>query len=308
MYFWHLLVDIASVASYSINRTKAQVIVWTIMGTAELEQIISHKGHSEHLLLCSIVSNQVSFFSLQELSLVLFKGFFFLLSVRFCIKMPIHLLLSRLTLYFWDLCHSGLWSWLRWYAVVSKMIEELYSEAVAIVRQMQLQGATSPGFRARAIYLEITYCSFLLLSALVYEDLIYLQIPFNIQSLEFVAETSILAEMKIENRGKKYFPWGKKSTSILFSMKIKMMDLWMQIEGRKLIIIRNISVLDFFKFAFRMPQIAQIVVLTFKIFQGNMPPGPPRSFLFFFFNSSRLWTYLCMVYSNSLDTQFRSLA
>ena len=36
------------------------------------------------------------------------------------------------------------------------------------------------------------------------------------QSLEFVAETRILAEMKIENRGKIYFPWKKNTTSILF--------------------------------------------------------------------------------------------
>ena len=35
------------------------------------------------------------------------------------------------------------------------------------------------------------------------------------QSLEFVAETRILAEMKIENRGKNIFR-EKKSTSILF--------------------------------------------------------------------------------------------
>ena len=46
------------------------------------------------------------------------------------------------------------------------------------------------------------------------------------QSLEFVTETRILAEMRIENHGTKYFPWGQKSTSIqLFSMKIKMMGL-----------------------------------------------------------------------------------
>ena len=45
------------------------------------------------------------------------------------------------------------------------------------------------------------------------------------QGLEFIVETRILAEMEIENRGKIYFPWGKKSTSMLFSMKIKMMDL-----------------------------------------------------------------------------------
>ena len=43
----------------------------------------------------------------------------------------------------------------------------------------------------------------------------------------------------------------------------------------------NISVLDFFKFASRMPQIAQIFVSAFKIFQGSMPPDPPRNFLFF---------------------------
>ena len=41
-------------------------------------------------------------------------------------------------------------------------------------------------------------------------------------------------------------------------MQIKMMDLWMQIEGTKLIFIMNFSVLHFFKFASRMPQIAQI--------------------------------------------------
>ena len=34
----------------------------------------------------------------------------------------------------------------------------------------------------------------------------------------FVAETRILAEMKIENRGKKIFSVGKKSISILFSL------------------------------------------------------------------------------------------
>ena len=56
----------------------------------------------------------------------------------------------------------------------------------------------------------------------------------------------------------------------------------MQIEVRKLIFIMNFSVLDFFKFASRMPQTAQIVVSTFKIFRGSMPPDPPRYFLIFF--------------------------
>ena len=61
-----------------------------------------------------------------------------------------------------------------------------------------------------------------------------------------------------------------------------MMDLWMQIEGTNLIFIMNFSVLDFFKFAPRMPQIAQMLVSTFKIFRGRVPPDPHRNFLFFF--------------------------
>ena len=65
-------------------------------------------------------------------------------------------------------------------------------------------------------------------------------------------------------------------------MKIKIIDLRTQIEVRKLIFIMNFSVLDFFKFASRMPQTAQILVSTFKIFRGSMPPDPPRYFLFFF--------------------------
>ena len=54
-----------------------------------------------------------------------------------------------------------------------------------------------------------------------------------------------------------------------------MMDLWMQIEGRKLIFIMNFSVLDFFKFASRMPQITQILISTFKNFLGEHAPKPP---------------------------------
>ena len=56
----------------------------------------------------------------------------------------------------------------------------------------------------------------------------------------------------------------------------------MQIEGTKLIFIMNFSVLYFFKFAPRMPQIAQILVLTFKIFQGSMPLDLHRNVLSFF--------------------------
>ena len=110
------------------------------------------------------------------------------------------------------------------------------------------------------------------------------------QSLEFVAETRILAEMKIENCGKRYFH-GKKidKDTDFFSMKIKMMDLWMQIEGTKLIFIMNFSVLDFFKFASRMPNIAQILVSPWHPPLPPQPPPPPthpsQKFpLFFFFS------------------------
>ena len=46
------------------------------------------------------------------------------------------------------------------------------------------------------------------------------------------------------------------------------------------------SVLDFFKFASRMPQIAQILVSTFTIFSGNGGGGGGGGgiFLFFFFH------------------------
>ena len=47
----------------------------------------------------------------------------------------------------------------------------------------------------------------------------------------------------------------------------------MQIEGTKLIFNMNFSVLNFFKFAARMPQIAQILVSTFKFFRGRWVGG-----------------------------------
>ena len=62
---------------------------------------------------------------------------------------------------------------------------------------------------------------------------------------------------------------------------MKVIDLWMQIEDTKLIFIMNLSVLDFFKFASKMPQIAQIFVLTFKIFQWGHAPHPLRNSSFF---------------------------
>ena len=51
-----------------------------------------------------------------------------------------------------------------------------------------------------------------------------------------------------------------------------MMDLWMQIEGTKVVFIMYFSVLDFFKFVSRMPQITQIIfVSTFKVFRTSPP-------------------------------------
>ena len=44
----------------------------------------------------------------------------------------------------------------------------------------------------------------------------WLKLSSIYQSLEFIVETRIFAEMKIKNQGTKYFQWGKKSTSILF--------------------------------------------------------------------------------------------
>ena len=79
-----------------------------------------------------------------------------------------------------------------------------------------------------------------------------------------------------------------------------MVDLWLQIEGTKLIFIMNISVLDFFKFASRMPQIAQILVSTFKIFRGSMPPDPPRNFLSFFHEQFQALIFLSDWFTNQL--------
>ena len=70
-------------------------------------------------------------------------------------------------------------------------------------------------------------------------------------------------------------------------MKFKMMDLWMQIEGTKLVFTLNFSVLDFFKFAFNTD-----FCLNFQNFLGEvrsggerggggMPPDPGRNLFFF---------------------------
>ena len=93
-------------------------------------------------------------------------------------------------------------------------------------------------------------------------------------------------------------------------MKIKMIDLWMQIKVRKLIFTMYFSVLDFFEFASRMLQTAQILVSTFKIFQGGggggMPPDPPRYFLFFFFSQAilRIWVLKFLFFSTLTQSGF----
>ena len=85
-------------------------------------------------------------------------------------------------------------------------------------------------------------------------------------------------------------------------MKIKMIDPWMQTEGTKLILVMNFSVLDFFKFASRMSQIAQILALDFQNFPGGWgegaypcPPPPPCPLAIssiFFISISRLWVMI----------------
>ena len=99
---------------------------------------------------------------------------------------------------------------------------------------------------------------------------------------------------------KNSFRWKKIDKHTFSPMKIKIIDLRMQIEVRKLIFIMNFSVLDFFKFASRMPQTAQILVLTFNIFRGSMPPDPPRYFLFFF----PVWVIKFLFFSTLTQSDF----
>ena len=107
-----------------------------------------------------------------------------------------------------------------------------------------------------------------------------------------VVEKKFLLEKKIDKH-------------TFFPVKIKVIDLWMQIEVRKLIFFMNFSVLDFFKFASRMPQTAQIFVWTFKIFRGSIPPDPPRYFLFFFpLAILRIWVLKFLFFSNLTQSDF----
>ena len=83
-------------------------------------------------------------------------------------------------------------------------------------------------------------------------------------------EVLLLAEPGIrrgnENRKslEKVFSMGKKPKYTFFKQTVAV-DKY---RYTKAIFFMNLSVLDFFKFASRMPQIVQILVSTFKIFRG----------------------------------------
>ena len=62
----------------------------------------------------------------------------------------------------------------------------------------------------------------------------------------------------------------------------------MQIEGTQLISIMSFSMLDFLKFASRMPQMAQILVSSFNIFRT-----PLEISFFFLVSNSRLCVLHC---------------
>ena len=72
----------------------------------------------------------------------------------------------------------------------------------------------------------------------------------------------------------------------------------------------NFSVLDFFKFASRMPHITQILVLVLKIFWegggggGSMPRGPPLEISFFFFSYQFQALYYTTRHTFILDSLF----
>ena len=100
-------------------------------------------------------------------------------------------------------------------------------------------------------------------------------INFLNQNLEFVAETRILAEMKIKNRGEKYFPW-EKIDKHTFSYENQMMDLWMLIEVTNLTFIMNFSVLEFSN----LPP--KCLKLHSPNFPRGMPPDPIEISSFFF--------------------------
>ena len=100
------------------------------------------------------------------------------------------------------------------------------------------------------------------------------QSTYNTQSLEFVVEMRILTEMKIENRGKINVPVGKKinrHTFFLWKFRWWICECKLKVQNWYLSWILVCYI--FFKFASRMPQIAQILISTFNIFPGGEGVG-----------------------------------
>ena len=73
---------------------------------------------------------------------------------------------------------------------------------------------------------------------------------------------------------KNIFRWKKIDKHTFFPMKIKMIDLWMQIEVRKPIFIMNFSVLDFLQICLQNASNCTDFSLDFKFCTGEHAPGP----------------------------------
>ena len=77
-------------------------------------------------------------------------------------------------------------------------------------------------------------------------------IPAMLQSLEFVVETRILAEVKIENRGKNFFLRKNKLQSLEFIAEMKMEN---KNHGKKYFPRKKIDKLFFFFFFLNSPSL-----------------------------------------------------
>ena len=89
-----------------------------------------------------------------------------------------------------------------------------------------------------------------------------------------------------------------------FSMKLRWWICECKLRVQNWIFIMNFSVLDFFKFTSRMPQIAHILVSTFKIVWGGIPLDPLEiSSFFFVISNSRLWCIVCRLLLYLLNCQ-----
>ena len=106
------------------------------------------------------------------------------------------------------------------------------------------------------------------------------------QSLEFGGEMRILAEMKIENRGKKNFR-GKQQAYFFFFFKRACQCR--QIQVHKTDILHIFYCAKFLQICLQNVSNCTDFSLDFKHYlgvgggKGGMPPDPPRNFLLFFF-------------------------